>query len=107
MAAVVVAALAGCGGGSDDTPLQDMALLAGDWQSQGCTAISSKLSQRGLLRLVRQDATRFTQSYGSVMHANGDCTGNGTVQLLPANSATPLVIKSTASRAPLPSSGHT
>ncbi|MFN9471614.1 hypothetical protein [Acidovorax sp.] len=93
----VTAALAGCGGGSDDPPLQDVALLAGDWQSQGCTVISSQLSQRGLLRLVRQDATRFTQSYGTVNHANGDCTGNGTVQLLPPETATPLVVRSTAS----------
>lgn len=95
--AVVAAALAGCGGGSDDPPLQDVALLAGDWQSQGCTVIGSQRSQRGLLRLVRQDATRFTQSYGTVTHANGDCTGNGTVQLLPPDTATPLVVRSTAS----------
>lgn len=93
----LAAALAGCGGSSDDPPPQDVAPLAGDWQSQDCTVIGSNLSQRGLLRLVRQDATRFTQSYGVVTHANGDCTGNGTVRLLPSETATPLVVRSSAS----------
>lgn len=93
----LAAALAGCGGGSDDPPPQDVALLAGDWQSQGCTVIGSRLSERSLLRLVRQDATLFTQSYGAVVYANGDCTGNGTVRLLPSETATPLVVRRTAS----------
>lgn len=93
----LAAALAGCGGGGDDPPLQDPALFAGDWQSQGCTAIGSRLSERGLLRVVRQDATLFTQSYGAVSYASGDCTGSGTVRLLPPETATSLVVRRTAS----------
>lgn len=98
---LALATLAGCGGGSDDPPPQDVALLAGDWQTQGCHVVSSSLSERSLVRLVRQDATRFTQQYGAVGYTNGDCSGKGTVRLLAPEPTTPLEARRTATTASL------
>lgn len=83
----VVAALAGCGGGSDETHQQDVALLAGDWQSQRCQMVGDQ-SERSLLHVVSQDAAQFTQQYGAVRYANSDCTGSATVRTLPLPPAT-------------------
>ena len=97
----LAAALAGCGGGSDDPPPQDLALLAGDWQSQGCNVVSSSLSERSLSRVVHQDATLFTQYHGAVSYANGDCTGQGTVRLLSPDTANRYAARRTAATASL------
>lgn len=92
----LAAALAGCGGGSDDPPPQDLALLAGDWQSQSCHVVSSSLSERGLSRVVHQNATLFTQYHGAVSYANGDCTGKGTVRFLSPDLANRYAARRTA-----------
>lgn len=93
------AALSGCGGGSDDAPQLDVALLAGDWQSQRCQVVGDQ-SERGLLRMVPQDAAQFTQQYGAVRYTNSDCTGSGTVRILPLPPAT-LVARRTGTTAVL------
>ncbi len=93
----IAAALAGCGGGSDDAPQLDVALLAGDWQHQGCHVVSSNLSQRSLMRMVRQETTLFTQTYGALTYTNGDCTGSGTVGDFSPDTANQLVARRTAS----------
>ena len=91
---LALAALSGCGGGSDD-PQPDVALLEGDWQNRICNTVEGQ-GERGLKRIKREDATGFTLQSGVVRYANGDCTGSATVRLGAPEQPTRFVARRTA-----------
>ncbi len=96
---LALAALSGCGGGSDD-PQPDVALLEGDWQHQRCNAVEGQ-GERSFMRLKREDGTHFTLQSGALRYANGDCSGNATVQLSAAGQPVQFVARRNASTAAL------
>ncbi len=73
----LVAALAGCGGGSDDDSPPNLALLEGTWLADRCTSFDG-VGFRETMRVTREGDTRFSPYRGRMSYVNADCTGNST-----------------------------